>query len=205
MDLTSLSNVKTYGNVASTTDDALISGLITAYSASIETLCNGNLGTKVFTNKPVRGIVDRDGLMTVYLQSPAITALTSATYRLMAWPLTSATALDVTQVDIESHSHGTILRFLGSRFNGSYRGKPIRVLVTYTGGYTGLPGTGGAAPMPYDLEMAARRIVWWAYKKREAPFDKTAIPETGQVIIPSGWPKDAMDILKNYMSVVSEN
>ncbi len=199
MDYTNLKNLKDYGNISASTDDPIISNLVTAYSAAIDNFCNQNLGFATFTNHILNGFIDKDGILTVFIKSPSVASIASASYRMMRSAQNALTALDVTSnyLDIEPHSHGTIVRFLSVALY-QFKLARLRVLMTYSGGYT-------AATLPPDLELACRRLVWWGYKKREAPMEKTAIPELGQVIIPSAsWPSDIVTILRNYRSDIHE-
>lgn len=51
------------------------------------------------------------------------------------------------------------------------------------------------APMP-AIVKAADVLALWLYRRPDAPFEKTAIPSIGEVIIPSDLPADAAAILR---------
>lgn len=199
MDFTTLTAVKAYGNVQSSTDDALLNDLITKVSAQIENHTNNALGQQSYTNQLLTAYIDADGILTALPHVPVIQSIASASWRFMtASPLTNYTSLDVANTEIEPNAHGCKVRFYSMNF-ARYRGQRIRLQMSYTGGFSGL--NTGAYPVPADLELATRRLVWWCYKKREAPMDKTAIPEMGIVTVPTGWPDDVMKQLGNYRTV----
>ena len=172
MDFTTLENVKLYSDMQGAKDDALVKQLITGYSAHIENECNQTLGQTTFTNQIVDAFVDPDGLLVCYLHVPVIQSFTGAGWRRStASPQGGYLPLDPTNVDIDARPHGTSVRFFPAL--GSLKGHRIKLQLSYTGGYSGL--NTGAYPIPADLELAARRLTWWGYKKKDAALDRTAI------------------------------
>jgi hypothetical protein len=201
MDFTTLANVKTYGDIQSTGNDTLLSSLITGYSAQIENEVNQDVSQQVYTNKALHGVIDRDGVLVVYPRTPVIQSLTAASYRIAGVAVPAAfTSLDVTNAEIDCYSHGSEVRFMGVNL-ARYRDMRVRVQISGTVGYSGVAT--GSYPVPNDLEMVCRRLVWWGYKKRDAAVEKTAIPEMGVLIIPGNWPEDVKRVLGNYKSVVA--
>jgi hypothetical protein len=191
IDYTSAANVKAYGDIINPTaeQDALLTSLVSAMSRQLDTYTNQTLSTNAYTGVVLRAQVDRDGLLLCWPTSPTLTTLTSAEYRLGAsqtW-----TTLSTSAIDLDELRSGCILRFLGVNLV-ALRGQRLQVRLTYTGGWANL------AAVPADFEYLARRLVWWAYKKATAPIDKTADPLTGQIIIPSAWPRDIKDALTPY-------
>lgn len=184
IDYTSLANVKAYADLQANTDDTLITGLITSMSRQLDTYCNQVFAGQTYTNQVRRALVASDGLLCCWPDCPTISSITAASWRQRTsrtW-----TALDVTSsnaTDIEQSQSGCAVRFLTANLQ-PWRGLTIQVQLSYTGGWAAL------ADVPADFESLTRRLVWWAYKKRSAPLEKTADLETGQVFIPSSWPKD---------------
>jgi hypothetical protein len=198
MDLTSLVNIKAYGDVLKTSDDAVITGLIPALSKAVENYCDQSFGaatlTQLGTGQSFNAVIDRDGLLTFYPPYNPVNAVTALQYRtrgLAGWQ-----ALDPTQLDIENLDCGPVVRLYGytSLFQRiRAMGGRVQVQANFMAGYADLDA------LPADLEFAVRRLVWWAYKKRSAAEEKTAIPEMGVLVIPNAWPPDVAKLLVPYM------
>ncbi len=190
MDYTTTALVKQYGNTTGTADDALLPDLVTGYSRQVDAYCRQSFGYAAYTDWIGRGSVDRDGVLMVYPPVPTLATPTAAAFR--AGNLATWTDLTLSQLDVETANHGSIVRLLGSDYT-TYRNHRLQVRLTFTGGWADLDA------VPADFELAVRRLVWWGYKLREAPMSKTAMPALGQVVIPpSGWPKDIADAFKPY-------
>ena len=75
----------------------------------------------------------------------------------------------------------------------------------------GLNGTTAAAhddnadiyiwQVPYDVEQIATRLAVWLYRQADAPFEKTAMPSLGQVVIPAKLPEDLQAALLRLRKV----
>ena len=190
MDYTSVPLVKDYGNTDGTANDDVLTDLVTGYSDQVDTYCRQNFSQATYTDWIGRGTVDRDGVLMVYPPVPTLSTPTAAAHRY--GPLATWTDITLSLLDVEPNNHGSIVRVLGSDF-GIYRNQRLQVRLTFSGGWADLDA------VPADFELAVRRLVWWGYKLREAPMNKTAMPALGQVVIPpSGWPKDIADALKPY-------
>ncbi len=202
MDLTSLANVKAYGNTLTTGDDTVINTIIPAMSAAVENnFCNQTFGVssvnQVGTGSSYRAVIDEDGILTFYPPYNPINAVTALQYRQrgsLTWQ-----NLVPANLDIQNQDCGPVLRLYGANFSYLRANQAkIQVQATFTAGFANL------AALPADLEYAVRRLVWWAYKKRSASEDKTAIPEMGMLIIPSAWPADVVALLSPYKRYFSE-
>jgi hypothetical protein len=189
MDFTSLPALKQYGPLDGVSDDTLLAEMISAYSRVVESELRVTFSGATYTNQVNRAQIDIDGLLTVFLAVPEATALTALSWKTgksLTWiDLTAANA------EIDNRGHGTVIRALGSDLS-AYRGSRVQARLSYTGGWATL------ADVPADFEMLVRRLVWWAYKKRDAPMEKTAYPEVGVVVIPSAWPPDVLRGLGEY-------
>ena len=190
MDYTSPELVKRYGNTNGAGDDDVLADLVTGYSGQVDTYCRQNFSQATYTDWIGRGTVDRDGVLMVYPPVPTLSVPTAAALRV--GNVATWTDISVSLLDVESANHGAIVRVLGSDF-GAYRNRRLQIKLTFTGGWA------DPDAIPDDFELAVRRLVWWGYKLREAPMNKTAMPALGQVVIPpSGWPKDVCESFKPY-------
>lgn len=189
MDFTTLPALKSYGPVDGVADDVLLAQMIAAYSAVVESELGNRFSGATYTDQINRAQIDSDGLLTVILPVPQVTALSALSWKpgkSLTWtPLTAANA------EIDNRQHCTVIRALGSDLS-AYRGNRVQAKLTYVGGWATL------AEVPADFEILVRRLVWWAYKKRDAPMEKTAYPEVGVVVIPSAWPPDVLKGLSHY-------
>jgi hypothetical protein len=188
IDYTSLANVKAYGPIDGNTDDTIIGSAITGYSRLVDEYCRMQFSQATYTEQQYRAEVSADGLLKVWTDTPTIANLTAAAYksrRQATW-----TPLSLGDAETENRPFGSFAFFRGN-YSG-YRGESLRVRLTYTGGWANL------AAVPSSFEFLMRRLVWWIYRKRDAPDEKTAIPEMGVLIIPSQWPPDVRKGLATY-------
>lgn len=190
---TSFDRVKLYGDVRATGSDALIAELIAAYSRAMDNECNMAFSESTYTDVVQRAVIDRDGTLTTYTNTPTIRSISSIAYR--AGASSAWQALPTSSLDIEEADHGCVIRVLDTSLSG-VRGQRARVQLSYVGGWADL------TEVPADFEILARRLVWWAFKLREAPMEKTAIPQLGIVVVPQAWPPDVKQGLRNYRRVV---
>lgn len=197
-DYTMPAAVFAYGNSAGIATDpvdesAVMAELVTGYSRAIDQYCNQAFSADAYTNQELRAVVDVEGVMTCYPKVPVMSTPSAASYRRgssSSWVDLSASALDV-----EENTFGCVVRTLDQDFSGQ-RGQRLLMRLSYTGGYADL------AALPSDFEWAMRALCWWAYQKRSAPADKTAIPEMGIVIVPSNWPPHIKGMFKPYVRQV---
>jgi hypothetical protein len=191
MDYTSPENLKGYIDIQSVNDDELLTALITAYSAQVDSHCQQVFGEATYTNQRLPALVDPDGSLFCRPAVPSISTITAAAWRVR----TSATwnVLDTADLDTCEAKSGCTVTVLETGYS-SYTTKRLEIRLSYTGGWTNL------AAVPKDFEIAVRRLVYWAYKLREVPIAKTAMPDMGQIVIPpSGWPKDIRAALAPYV------
>jgi hypothetical protein len=187
IDYTSRDNVKAYGNTSTVTAgaDALLDDLVTALSRQLDTYCCQVFAQQTYTSQVRKAAIDRDGLLLCWPAVPTMSTPTAAQWK----PGNSMTWYDLNittdgAVEVEEQRSGCVLRFLGNNLATYRAAARIQVRLSYTGGWETLDD------VPEDFEYLARRLVWWAFKKRDAPIDKTAMPQLGQLIIPSNWPAD---------------
>ena len=193
MNYTTLDLIKSYGgNVTGIVDDTLIQDtLIPGYSAQVDEYCHQYFGAATYADQVLPAHIDRDGVMVCYPPVPTLTAPTAVAWRYGR--LSSWVDIDASMADVEPRQAGAIVRIL-DRDYGEYRGRRVQMRLSYSGGYADTDS------LPRDFLTACTRLVWWAYKLREAPLSKTAMPGLGQVVIPpSGWPGDVRDALRPYV------
>lgn len=194
---TTLNLIKQYGDAIATKDDALITGLITVFSTAIERNISQRFSANTVihygTNNYYSAVIDRDGMLTFYPDINPINTVTALQYRIRGtgFGANNWAYIDPTQLDINNQDSGPVVRCGYPDFS-SFRNLNVQVQVNLAGGYT------DASTLPPDLEFACRRLVWWAYKQKSAPMDRTAIPELGQIIIPGSWPSDVKTLLDPF-------
>jgi hypothetical protein len=195
IDYTTASDVFAYGKVANPTsaETAVMEDFITAVSRKADNTCVQRLSYTVYTNKILTPRIDVSGTLILYLPSPTITSLTSVTMRTGNVPLTQPINFiqSGVQYDIVEQSFGSKVIIYGYPMT-PYRESILRAYVTWAGGWANL------AAVPYDFQFAIQRWTWFAYKQREAPFDRTAVPELGIITIPGSIPPDVTDVLNRY-------
>ena len=193
-DYTTAQDVFAYGNSAGTATDpineaALMADLITGMSRSIDTYCNQQFSLATYSSQVLSALIDSDGILTCYPPVPTISAITAADWRQGLSP--THTTLSISALDIEEHAFGCVVRSAGNYLR--YRGGRISMRLSYTGGWANL------AAVPSDFEWAMRCLCWWAYQKRSAPTEQTAIPELGVLVIPGNWPPHIVGMFRNYV------
>ncbi|HEV8692569.1 MAG TPA: hypothetical protein VGQ93_00050 [Lysobacter sp.] len=194
-DYTTSSNVFSFGNSAGTNTDpvnegTVMTGLVTAMSRAIDTYCNQVFYEQDYSNQVLRAQVDEEGVLTCYPRVPTMSAPNAAAWR----QARSSTWIDLTAsaLDVEDNTFGCVVRVLNSTYL-AYRGARLQMRLTYSGGYASLQD------MPSDFEWAMRGLCWWAYQKRSAPQDRTAIPDLGVLIIPGNWPPYIKAMFRSYV------
>jgi len=206
---TSFAQVKLYGRLDTTNDTTLITQQISEASRQFDKKTRQTLGNANYVQAPVYSVLDaKYGDLLCFPNCPAVGVITAGRWALPSavptWNALSAPQLAAVQV--ANNPRGAVVAFPGfagavGGFAGVSGAGVLMLQLTYVGGYTAwgtTPGVGIAPPIPDDLEGACKRLVWWTYKKRDAPMDKTAIPELGVVTVPGGWPAEVMDTLKQY-------
>jgi len=195
IDYTTASNVFSYGKVYNPTLDetAVMNQIVTAVSRRIDKDCVQQFSLTTYTNVILTPRIDVEGTLILYLPSPTITTLTSVTLRTGNIPLTQPINYLGTgaQYDIINQSYGSKVLIYGFTMT-PYRNSILRAYVSWAGGWANLN------EVPSDFEMAARIYAWYAYKQREAPFDRTAIPEMGIITLPGSTPAAVTQVLNRY-------
>jgi hypothetical protein len=193
IDYTTSANVLAYGKSqgGSAGEPALLVDLVTAVSRKVDEYCHQNFSAGAVTDERVYALIDAAGVLLAYPPVPTVSTISAATLRV--GNTTTTTDLVAADWDIENRHDGAILRLFGRDYRAQRSSRPPALVLSYTGGWTDLDD------VPADFEWLVRRACWWEYKKREAPMEKTAIPEMGMVIVPQSWPIDLIQGFGPYM------
>jgi hypothetical protein len=178
-----------FKNPAHTSDDALITRLITAASKRIDTYCGRTFVQRIETRsfdavQDVEGQrlwMDDDLLGVISITNGDGTAITTGQYVLEP-------ANDIPKYAIKLRA--------SSAQSWTYHTDPEQAI--HIGGTWGYHL--GTLP-PDDIRHAAVRLAAWYYQQREAPFETVALPELGAVTIPQAIPSDVVAILNSYVRV----
>lgn len=197
-DYTTPTNVFNWGSSAGTATDPVneateMARIVTGMSRAIDTYCNQAFSLATYSLAVLPSLIDADGILTCYPAVPTMSAPTAADWRLGRQ--SNWAALTPSNLDIEEHSFGCVLRNLNVSYLG-YRGARAQMRLSYTGGWANL------AAVPDDFELAMDALCWWAYQKRSAPSDQTAIPDLGVLIIPGNWPPHIKGLFRSYVRQV---
>lgn len=197
-DYTTPVRVFAYGNSAGTATDpvneaAEMAIIVTGMSRAIDTYCNQAFSLESYSNQVLRAVVDVEGVLTCYPPVPTMSTPTAASWRQAR--SSSWVDLDEAQLDLEVNPFGCVARVLDQDYS-PYRGGRLQMRLSYSGGYANL------AALSADFVLAMDALCWWAYQKRSAPIDKTAIPEMGMLIIPSNWPGHIKQMFRSYVRQV---
>lgn len=191
MNYTTLPNLKQWSDLGAVRDDGLIEGLITACSRMVDQHCQQGFGRRTLDSEACAGAVDAYGRLSVWVPAPSVVEVTGLTFRSPARPgVVTVPAADLWWDD---QPCGVVLR-TDSLSWGHYRGGRLSCRLSGVVGWL-------ESEIPADFELQVRKLVFWAYKRRETAAEKTAIPDLGVVIIPQAWPPDIKDGLKDYVRV----
>lgn len=191
MGYTTLAKIKQWSDILASKDDRLIEGLITACSASVDEHCRQRFGRRTLSNESCVGAVDAYGRLSVWVPAPSVASVSSLTFRSPARQ--GVTVVPASDLWWDDQPQGVVLR-TDSLSWGAYRDGRLSCRLSGEAGWL-------ESEIPADFELQVRKLVFWAYKRRETAAEKTAIPELGVVIIPQAWPPDIKDGLKDYVRV----
>lgn len=197
-DYTTKARIFAYGSSAGTAtdpvnEDAEMGIILAGMSRAIDTYCNQAFSVATYTQEVLRAQIDAEGVLTCYPAVPTMATPTAADWRLAK--SSSWTALIISGLDIEQNTFGCVVRVLDGGYL-SYRGARLQMRLSYVGGWANLEA------VPSDFQLAMDALCWWAYQKRSAPQDQTAIPELGVLIIPGNWPPHIKGMFRSYVRQV---
>lgn len=174
-DLTTLANVKQYLGLTATSDDALLSRLITAASSWVRTYCNRD-----FTSQSYTDTLDGTGNAWQVMKQYPVTAVASVSFSGVAQAITG---LVITNTRSLTFTDGT----LWEKGRGN-------VSVTYAAGYSTTPA---------DIEQAVIEIVALRYREKNR-IGTTTVNTRGESVTFSVMdvPPSVKSLLNNYRNVV---
>jgi hypothetical protein len=189
-DYCTLAQVRKYVDVkkaSNTSDDVLISDLITRASKRIDTYTGRTFTERTETRRfdAVRDVqgqrlwVDDDLLAVDSITNGDGTAIIASDYVLEPANEAPKYAIKLLASSSESWTYNT---------------DPEQA-ISVTGDWGYMAGT----VAPSDIQHAAIRLTAWYYQQREAPFETVAFPEVGAVVVTQAIPPDITAILNNYV------
>jgi uncharacterized phiE125 gp8 family phage protein len=179
-DLVSLANVKSWLAITATTDDTLLTRLVTAVSQFIQTWINRDLASQAYSE-----IRNGHGGTVMSFRDFPVTAVSSVVIDGNSIPLAPDT------VSLGYRFTETSLILQGYVFT---RGA-ANVQISYTAGY---------ASIPTEIEQACIELVSLRYRERDriGHASKSLAGETVQFIV-KDMPDSVRTILQNYKKVIS--
>lgn len=183
IDLTTLANVKQWLNIQTTTDDLLLTRLITASSGFIQAWLNRSLISQQY----VETVNGDDTLKRSFANYP-VTAVTSVYIDGQAIaPAPVATAPNVARSGYAFDA--TMLYLLSYAFNRGF----LNVVIAYTAGYTVIPA---------EIEQACIQLIGLRYNERSR-IGQVSKSLGGEVVAFSqkDMSADILTILNNYKKV----
>lgn len=199
---TTLADVKSYGTMSNPDpiDDNEVVRAIRAVQNTIDQL-GWSFHDETRTNEERAGQevkIDNEGYLQIRVDKCPVYAVAAVAYRSRpteTWNTVDSTLIEFTPTPVNTPypraDSNLILCYVNLR---SRRNDRVRVRLTYSGGF--------ASPTPPPaLNLLATRMAWWRYKQRAASFDKIAMPEVGQVIVPSALPPDIRLDLEKWKRV----
>ena len=178
-DLTTLPNVKAWLQVNGTSDDALLTRLITATSDYITQWLNRQL-----LSGPVTDVRNGDGGRRMFLSEYPVTAVSSVTVGAISIPASTGYG-----------SAGYLFDDRGVTLTGYRFDRDIKnVTINYTAGY---------ATVPLELEQACIELISLRYRERDriGHTSKSIQGETTAFMV-KDMPPSVLTILNNYKKVV---
>lgn len=185
-DLTTLANVRQWvnatGQTATTTDDALLTRLISAVSTLAQSWMDRNILSASYTET-----YDGTGGTSLLLRQSPVTAVASVTVDGTAipaqtgGPLAAGYAFDDRRVVLVGYA---------------FRRAMANVVISYTAGYS---------VVPFDLEQAVIETVVLRYKERDRPGMSSKAGPTGETTAFTivDFPKSALTTLQQYRRAVA--
>lgn len=195
MAYTTVPTVKAYLNITETTDDALLTQLITYAQQIIDTYTQRTFESSADATRKFTVGKDTDGLM-LYLDEDLASITTVKTDADAASPVTLTTSEYITHPRNRTPYHA--LEILRSSSNDwTYTTNPENgIEITGKWAYS--------TSAPNDIAQACLRLTAWLYRQKDAQvFETTAIPEAGVITIPQGFPRDVERFLTPYVKRAS--
>jgi hypothetical protein len=204
VDYTTLARTKSELHSASgnTTDDALLSSLITAASRAIDRLLTGTsepgstdyLTQATISNEFTRGALNNQGILAVYPHKVQINSISAMNYRAApqdAWTPVPSNAIVILGPRVEAWISTTLQ--LTTRIKFTIPGR-LFAQTSYTGGLANTP-----AGLPDDIQEVATMLTIRYYREAETGLqDSIGVAELAQLIYTKAWPVRALSLLQPY-------
>lgn len=192
MDYTTSAEVFAQGEVLAPTANqtAVMNSFVTAVSRRVDKMCVMNFGQETYTQKIVPIRINVDGLVSLYINSPNITACTSASIRV--GNTSSLLSLNISSAVLEPNDYGSKIQFYGLDYSGIRETSILRAYASYTAGWASLND------IPDDFRLAVSQLTWFTYQQRAAPMGATAVPELGIITLPASIQPYIKDVLNRY-------
>jgi hypothetical protein len=196
MDYTTLARVKQEADIAGTTDDALLSLLITSASRWLDRELTGvaigsdnYLLSETVTNETLFGQVDADGSIHVWTHKPTIAAITAMSWR----PDPMTNYMDVTVLDEVWNDRNHVIAFNATRNRGK-----VQVKISYTGGLAS-----ATASLPADILEDVAVMVIRVYRENKTGLtDSMGVAELGTATYTKAVPVRLQEWIQSYKRVV---
>ncbi len=195
--LVSLAEAKEYLKVTNSNDDVILSHLINAVSAWVAGYLKRNLVATSYVE-----YYSGDGSFEMMLRNypiNSISAINIDALRVFA----SDNAVDVTANVIIKKGQGLIRAF--NLLYGWTSGES-NIKISYNAGYTAATDGGATGTMPYDIRMAAKRILERSYirgyTQRKLDYQSESLNSMNVTFNDSDVPKDVKSMLDGWKAVV---
>jgi hypothetical protein len=188
----SVAELKTYLDISSATDDALLAALVNSAEAAIDAHTHRTFEADTETRYFERHDLDDSGfILELDRDLLTVTTLTNGDSASTVIPATEYWLVDA----------------MGRRGSGPpYHGIRLKINSTYswefdTDYWVSVLGTWGyCADPPNDIKHATKRLAAYYYAQKDAQvFDVTAVAEAGIIQVPQGIPRDVKLILEPYV------
>ncbi len=189
MDYTTLSEVKLALGSLESTDDVLLSSLITQASRFIDRYCAGFVDSDdYFAHQSVIdevniGYINANGVLRCFLRKPIVTSVTAFRYK--RFPHDTWQDVDPDMIHVQDY----VMSVSGFKYGGK-----VQVMVSYSGGFNPLPG---------DIVNAATLLAVRFYREVKSGLgDSIGIAELGTLTYTKAIPARVVEMLRPYRRVV---
>lgn len=189
----STADVKTYLDITSSDDDALLADLIGRAEEAIDSHCDRIFEASGDTDRSFDAKRDVDGrVLWLGYDLASVNSITNGDG--------TTVASDEYTTEPRNGTPYYALRLLGSATilweSDSTTGDPEDA-ITVNGEWA------YSADAPADIEHACVRLASYYYRQKDAPvFDTTAMPDQGIIVVPKGVPADVVKLLEPYRRLV---
>ncbi len=189
-DYTTLTSVKLAIGSSQTTDDTLLSALITQASRAIDRYCTGTVvsnnyfARETLTDILMSGIVSKDGMLLCYPCKAVVESVSALAYR--STPQETWQEIDPSKIEIGGYRVSAA---------GVSAVGVVRVKISFVGGFDLLPD---------DLVNAATLLAVRFYREVKSGLgDSIGVAELGTLTYTKALPARVIEMLKPYKRVIA--